>query len=68
MKYAALAVLAAMSLSACDVPEEEAIVEEGSEELFVEPAVDQDDVTLGVPKDLQEKTVSEDPGVDQELP
>jgi hypothetical protein len=68
MKYAALAVLAAMSLSACDVPEEEAVVEEGTEEVSDEPAVDQDDVTLGVPKDVQQKTVSEDPGVDQELP
>jgi hypothetical protein len=57
-----------MSLSACDAPQEEAIVEEGTEEVSDAPAVDQDDVTLGVPKDVQQKTVSEDPGVDQELP
>jgi hypothetical protein len=63
-----LIVAAALSLSACQMPEEEVIVDEGSEELFVAPPVDQDDVTLGVPRDVQQKAVSEDTGVDQEVP
>jgi hypothetical protein len=63
-----LIAIAAMSLSACSPSEEEVIIDEDSEELFVQSPVDQDDVTLGIPKDVQQKAVSEDTGVDQELP